>query len=73
VTRSVTRVLLLCVAVLALSACGGRSNATQREGLTIVVNAPFSRSPYLGRSIENGARLAAGEVNANGIRIGRTT
>jgi len=41
--------------------------------LTIVVNAPFSRSPYLGRTIENGARLAAREVNANGVRIGNTT
>ena len=41
----------------------------------VVVNAPFSRTPYLGRSIENGARLAASEVNATGIRVGdaRTT
>ena len=37
------------------------------------VNAPFSRTPYLGRAIENGARLAAREVNANGIRVGGTT
>jgi ABC-type branched-subunit amino acid transport system substrate-binding protein len=66
----VTRALLfLCVAPLILTSCGGSSKATQREALTIVVNAPFSRSPYLGRTIENGARLAAGEVNANGIRI----
>ena len=34
------------------------------------MNAPFSRTPYLGRAIENGARLAAREVNANGIRVG---
>jgi len=47
--------------------------ATHREALTLVVNAPFSRSPYLARSIENGVRLAAGEVNANGIRIGSKT
>ena len=37
------------------------------------VNAPFSRTPYLGRAIENGARLAAREVNANGIRVGGRT
>jgi branched-chain amino acid transport system substrate-binding protein len=69
----VARVLLLCVALLMLAGCGGTSKATQRSELTIVVNAPFSRSPYLGRTIENGARLAAGEVNANGIRINGKT
>jgi branched-chain amino acid transport system substrate-binding protein len=63
-------VLLLCFAVLALAGCGGTSKATHRAALTIVVNAPFSRSPYLGRTIENGARLAVGEVNASGIRVG---
>jgi branched-chain amino acid transport system substrate-binding protein len=74
VARAVRRLLLpLCVVLLALTGCGGGPEATHREALTIVVNAPFSRSPYLGRSIENGARLAAGEVNANGIRIGRKT
>ena len=67
------RILLLCFAALILPSCGGTSEATQREALKIVVNAPFSRSPYLGRTIENGARLAAGEVNANGLRIGGKT
>ena len=66
-------VLLLCVALLTLTGCGGSSKATHRAALTVVVNAPFSRSPYLGRTIENGARLAAGEVSANGIRIGDKT
>jgi len=69
----VARSLLLCVALLALAGCGGASKATHRTALTIVVNAPFSRSPYLGRTIENGARLAEGEVNASGIRIGSKT
>jgi branched-chain amino acid transport system substrate-binding protein len=74
VTRALIRlVLLLCVALLTLTSCGGSSKATHREALTVVVNAPFSRSPYLGRTIENGARLAAGEVNANGIRLGNKT
>jgi branched-chain amino acid transport system substrate-binding protein len=67
------RVLILCVAVLTLAGCGGTSKATERPTLTIVVNAPFSRSPYLGRTIENGARLAASEVNAGGIPIAGTT
>lgn len=67
------RVLFLCAALLTLAGCGGSTKATHREALTLVVNAPFSRSPYLGRTIENGVRLAAGEVNANGIRIGSKT
>ena len=37
------------------------------------MNAPFSHTPYLGRAIENGARLAASEVNANGIRVDGVT
>jgi len=53
-----------------LAACGGSTSPSAREPLTIVVNAPFSRTPYLGRTIENGARLAAHEVDANGIKIG---
>jgi ABC-type branched-subunit amino acid transport system substrate-binding protein len=65
----VTRLVLLGAALLILTSCGGSTKATQRAPLTIVVNAPFSRSPYLGRTIENGARLAAGEINATGIRI----
>jgi branched-chain amino acid transport system substrate-binding protein len=69
----VRRLLLLCAAALVVTSCGGSSQATRREALTIVVNAPFSRSPYLGRTIENGAQLAAGEVNANGLRIGGKT
>ncbi|MFL5954964.1 MAG: ABC transporter substrate-binding protein [Gaiellaceae bacterium] len=66
------RTLAVPAAVLALTACGSHAPA-QRAALTVVVNAPFSRSPYLGRTIENGARLAANEVNANGLRIGDRT
>ena len=71
--RAVARILILCVAVLTLAGCGGTSKATERPTLTIVVNAPFSRSPFLGRTIENGARLAASEVNAGGIPISGAT
>ena len=67
------RLILLCVALVLTTGCGGSSAPAQRTALTIVVNGPFSRSPYLGRTIENGARLAAGEVNANGLRIGGKT
>jgi ABC-type branched-subunit amino acid transport system substrate-binding protein len=67
------RVVLLLAALLVLAGCGGTSTPSHRTALTIVVNGPFSRSPYLGRTIENGARLATREVNANGVRLGDTT
>ena len=64
------RPLVLIAAVIGLTACGGSSTPTSTKSLLVVVNAPFSRTPYLGRAIENGARLAAGEVNAAGITVG---
>lgn len=64
--------LVVVFAAVVLTACGSRSSQ-QHASLTVVVNAPFSRSPYLGRTIENGTRLAASEVNAAGIPIGGTT
>ena len=70
--RRVLPVLLLS-ALLLVSGCGGSSSPSQRAQLPVVVNAPFSRSPYLGRTIENGVRLAEREVNANGIRLGDKT
>ena len=69
---AVRRALLLAVAVVALTACGSHS-AAPRTPLTVVVNAPFSRSPYLGRTIENGTRLAVSEANAAGITVGNKT
>ena len=66
------RAVLLAAVVGALTACGSHS-AAPRTPLIVVVNAPFSRSPYLGRTIENGTRLAASEVNAAGIHIGDKT
>jgi branched-chain amino acid transport system substrate-binding protein len=70
--RRVLPVLALS-ALLLVSGCGGSSSPSQRAPLTVVVTAPFSRSPYLGRTIENGVRLAEREVNANGIRLGDKT
>ncbi len=62
---------LAVLLALLLAGCGGTPQ--HRRTLTIAVNAPFSRTPYLGRAIENGSRLAAREVNAKGIRIGDAT
>jgi ABC-type branched-subunit amino acid transport system substrate-binding protein len=61
------------LALLVLAGCGGSSSSSQRIPLTVVVNAPFSRTPYLGRTIENGVRVAEQELNANGIRLGDKT
>ena len=62
--------LLLAVAILA--GCGGSTSKTAPNSVLVVVNAPFSRTPYLGRTIENGVRLAASQVNATGLRVGDT-
>ena len=70
---AVRPLLPLLLVGLVLAACGGHATPGAHAKLDIVVNAPFSRSPYLGRTIENGARLAASEVNATGVRIGGTT
>jgi ABC-type branched-subunit amino acid transport system substrate-binding protein len=66
------RRLAALAGVLALAACGGSSSSGTKT-LTIVVDAPFSKTPYLGRTIENGVRLAATEQNAAGIHVGDTT
>ena len=50
--------------VLLASGCGGSSD--ERRTLTVVVNAPFSRTPYVGETIARGAELGAQEVSAAG-------
>ena len=62
------RIALLALALPLLAACGGKHDATRH--LLVVVNAPFSSTPYLGQAIENGTRLAAAQVNTVGIRVG---
>lgn len=65
---------LLAVVTLALSACAGGAPASATD-LVIVVSAPFSDGAFVGRTIEQGARLAVEEVNeAGGIETpGGTT
>lgn len=68
------RSLALAALVAVLAGCGGSATSgSAPKQLLVVVNAPFSRTPYLGQAIENGARLAESEVNAAGLRIGGTT
>ena len=70
-SRRLAVALLPLVALLA--GCGSSAESSPRKQLLVVVNAPFSRTPYLGQTIENGARLAASEVNGSGLRVGGTT
>jgi ABC-type branched-subunit amino acid transport system substrate-binding protein len=61
---------VLALVAVAATACGSHHDATPGRSLLVVVNAPFSETPYLGNTIENGVRLAAAQVNATGIRVG---
>ena len=62
------RAVLLLALVAAAAGCG--TSRPERGTLTIVVDAPFSRTPYLGSAIEDGARLAASEIDAAGLHVG---
>jgi branched-chain amino acid transport system substrate-binding protein len=57
---------LLLLAVLAVCGCGGGSKK-QSGTLLIAVDAPFSRSPYIGQTIARGVELAASEINVAGV------
>jgi ABC-type branched-subunit amino acid transport system substrate-binding protein len=62
----VKRTLSLTVALSLMAACGGGSSNASQQSLIVVVNAPFSKSPAIGQSIEQGVRLAVDEINAAG-------
>jgi branched-chain amino acid transport system substrate-binding protein len=53
------------VLALTLSGCGGKKK--ESSTLVIAVDAPFSRSPYIGQTIARGVELAVGEINVSGI------
>ncbi len=62
---------LLLLAVLVAAGCGG-SGAKDTKTLVVVVNAPFSQTPFVGETIARGAGLAVDEINARGgIPAGR--
>jgi ABC-type branched-subunit amino acid transport system substrate-binding protein len=53
---------------------GGLPSADSATRLVIAVNAPFSRSPYIGQVIDRGVRLAVDGVNgAGGVKAGGKT
>jgi branched-chain amino acid transport system substrate-binding protein len=68
------RALSFALVLVGLSACGGGSKSADSKQLLIVVNAPFSKSPAIGQSIEQGVQLAVDEINDDGgMRSGGST
>ena len=65
--RRLVVVLGLCALV---AGCGGDKSSDKTKTVTIAVNAPFSRTPYVGQTIADGAALAASKaaVDVNGVK-----
>jgi ABC-type branched-subunit amino acid transport system substrate-binding protein len=45
-----------------LAGCGSAEHSSRTQELTVAVDAPFSQDSYLGTTIQNGVRLAAGNA-----------
>ena len=60
-------VIVLAIVALAglLPACSP-TKAGSRPSLLVVVNAPFSKAPYIGTTIARGVELAAAQINGRG-------
>jgi ABC-type branched-subunit amino acid transport system substrate-binding protein len=67
----VRRLLVVLGLCAVLTGCGGDDkSADKTKTVTIAVNAPFSKTPYVGQTIADGAALAASKaaVDANGVK-----
>jgi branched-chain amino acid transport system substrate-binding protein len=62
---------LALVALSLLAGCAGEDDDDSVKTLTIAVNAPFSRSPYVGDTIARGVELGAGRVGEIQTKDGR--
>jgi ABC-type branched-subunit amino acid transport system substrate-binding protein len=66
----VRRLLLVVGLCAVLAGCGGDEASDNTKTVTVAVNAPFSRTPYLGQTIADGAELAASKasVEVDGVK-----
>jgi len=66
----VRRVGLLLALTVLLAGCGGSGSSDTEKTLMIAVNAPFSKTPYVGETIADGAELAASSaaIDVKGVR-----
>ena len=70
-TRALPIVLLVLACTVAAAGCGGSDESGARKSLLVVVNAPFSKTPYVGTTIDRGVSLAASDINdRGGVSIG---
>jgi ABC-type branched-subunit amino acid transport system substrate-binding protein len=58
--------LLLAPIFLLLASCSGGGSTSPGDELLIVVNAPLSKQPYIGTTIQQGVHLAVDQINAKG-------
>jgi branched-chain amino acid transport system substrate-binding protein len=65
--RHVTAIALVVISL--LTACGGGDDSVRT--VTIVVNAPFSRSPYVGETVARGVELGASRAGVIETKEGR--
>jgi ABC-type branched-subunit amino acid transport system substrate-binding protein len=71
VTRALRILLLVLACTVAAVGCGGEAEPGARKSLLVVVNAPFSKTPYIGTTIDRGVSLAANDINdRGGVAIG---
>jgi ABC-type branched-subunit amino acid transport system substrate-binding protein len=66
VTRGVRCALAVVTAAVAVGCGGSSGRSAAGAAYPIVVTAPLTSAPWVGRFVERGARLAVDEVNANG-------
>jgi ABC-type branched-subunit amino acid transport system substrate-binding protein len=65
------RVAALAAAVLLLPACKSGPLKAGDEGITVMVSAPLTDSPWIAESVTRGAQLAIDEINAaGGVKVG---
>src|SRR4051812_27722151 len=58
--------MFVALALLA-SGCGGSKSRTRT--IVIAVDAPFSKSPFIGTTTANGVQLAADQLEAQGLSV----